>query len=206
MPVLIKDRRLPFKTVLTIHNLAYQGSFWGGDFTQTNLPGNLFSATGVEFYGNLNLLKGGILFADAMTTVSERYALEIQTPEGGAGLDAVMREHAHKLTGILNGADYDEWNPATDKLLPKTYKPSALAGKKVCRAELLGECNLAPSPQGPIFAMVTRLAEQKGIDLLFPVIDRMLAGDARLIILGEGDTAYERELISLVQAARHWRP
>ena len=201
VPVLIRDRRLPFKTVLTIHNLAFQGSFWGHDFAHTNLPGNYFSASGVEFYGRLNLLKGGILFADAVTTVSERYAQEIRTPEGGAGLDAVMREQAHKLTGILNGADYDEWNPASDKLLPKTYKPSALAGKKVCRAELLREFGLAPAPRGPVFAMVTRLAEQKGLDLLFPVIDRMLSGDARLIILGEGDTAYEREL--LIASRRH---
>jgi starch synthase len=201
VPVLIKDRRLPFKTVLTIHNLAYQGAFWGGEFAHTNLPGGLFSAGGVEFYGSLNLLKGGILFADAVTTVSEQYALEIQTPEGGAGLDAVVREHAHKLTGILNGAEYDIWNPATDKLLPKPYKASALAGKKVCRAELLDECDLAPAPRGPIFAMVTRLAEQKGLDLLFPVIDRMLAGDSRLVILGEGDTAYEREL--LIASRRH---
>ena len=155
----------------------------------------------MEFYGSLNLLKGGILFADAVTTVSERYALEIRTPEGGSGLDAVVREHAHKLTGILNGAEYDLWNPATDKLLPKTYKASALAGKKECREGLLKECGLAPAPRGPIFVMVTRLAEQKGFDLLFPVIDRMLAGDARLVILGEGDTAYEREL--LIASRRH---
>ncbi len=117
VPVLLKDRKLAFKTVLTIHNLAYQGSFWGLDFGLTNLPGHYFGASGVEFYGNLNLLKGGIVFADALTTVSERYAREIQTPEYGFGLDAVMREQAHKLTGILNGADYEIWNPATDALL-----------------------------------------------------------------------------------------
>lgn len=195
VPVLVKDRKLPIATVLTIHNLAYQGSFWGMDFGLTNLPGHFFGAKGVEFFGNLNLLKGGMLFADALTTVSESYAREIQTPEGGAGLDAVVREHAHKLHGILNGADYDIWNPATDKLIAKTYKPSALAGKKTCRAALLKEAGLAPAPKGPVFAMVTRLAEQKGIDLLFPVIDRMLSSDARLIILGEGDTGYERELM-----------
>jgi starch synthase len=201
VPVLIKDRKLPLASVLTIHNLAYQGSFWGMDFGMTNLPGHYFGASGVEFFGNLNLLKGGVLFADAITTVSETYAREIQTPECGAGLDAVMREQAHKLRGILNGADYDEWNPAKDKLIAKTYKPSALAGKKSCRAALLAELKLAPAPKGPVFAMVTRLAEQKGIELIFPVIDRLLSNDARLIILGEGDTGYEREL--LIASRRH---
>lgn len=201
VPVLIKERKLPISSVLTIHNLAYQGSFWGMDFGLTNLPGSYFSAQGVEFYGNLNLLKGGVLFADAVTTVSETYAREMQTPEYGAGLDVVIREHAHKLHGILNGADYDEWNPATDKVIPKTFKPSNLAGKKACKTALLEELGLAPSPSGPVFAMVTRLAEQKGIELIFPVIDRLLSDDARLIILGEGDANYEREL--LIAARRH---
>ena len=201
VPVLVKERRLPFRTVLTIHNLAYQGSFWGLDFAFTNLPGQYFGASGVEFYGNLNLLKGGIVFADAVTTVSETYAREIQTPEYGAGLDVVMREHAHKLRGILNGADYSEWNPATDKHLPKSYRPSNLAGKKACRDALLAECGLAPSPKGPVFGMVTRLAEQKGIDLIFPVIDRLLSDDVRLIILGEGDSGYEREM--MIASRRH---
>jgi starch synthase len=195
VPVLVKERRLPFRTVLTIHNLAYQGSFWGLDFAFTNLPSHYFGPTGVEFYGNLNLLKGGIVFADAVTTVSETYAREIQTPEFGAGLDAVIREHLHKLRGILNGADYSEWNPATDRHLPKNYQATNLAGKKSCRSELLQKCALAPEPKGPVFGMVTRLAEQKGIDLIFPVIDRLLSDDVRLIILGEGDIGYERELM-----------
>lgn len=201
VPVLVRDRKLPFRTVLTIHNLAYQGSFWGLDFGLTNLPGHYFGASGVEFYGNLNLLKGGILYADAVTTVSERYALEIQTPSGGSGLDAVIREQAHKLTGILNGADYERWNPATDKLLPKTFSPKKMAGKTACRKALLAHCGLAPDPAGPVFVMVTRLAEQKGLELLFPLLDRLLADDVRLIILGEGDPAYERELI--VASRRH---
>lgn len=201
VPVLIKDRKVPIASVLTIHNLAYQGSFWGMDFGLTNLPGHYFGAKGVEFYGNLNLLKAGVLFADAITTVSETYAREIQTPEYGAGLDAVMREHAHKLHGILNGADYDEWNPAKDKIIPKTYKPSNLAGKKACRTALLAQLGLASAPNGPIFSMVTRLSEQKGIELIFPVLDRLLSDDVRLIILGEGDAGYEREL--MIACRRH---
>lgn len=193
VPVLVKERKLPFKTVLTIHNLAYQGSFWGLDFGLTNLPGHYFSATGVEYYGNLNLLKGGMLYADALTTVSERYAREIQTPEQGAGLDPVVREQAHKLTGILNGADYEIWNPATDKLLAQKFTPTKLMGKKVCREALLKECGLAPDPTGPVFVMVTRLAYQKGVELLFPLLDRLLADDVRLIILGEGHQEFQME-------------
>jgi len=201
VPVLVKERKLPFKTVLTIHNLAYQGSFWGLDFGLTNLPGHYFSASGVEFYGNLNLLKGGILFADAITTVSERYAREIQTPEGGSGLDAVVRENAHKLTGILNGVDYDIWNPAKNSLLPKKYSPKNLSGKQKCREELLAQCGLAPKPSGPVLVMVTRLTHQKGIELLFPLLDRLLADDVRLVILGEGHAAFEREL--MLASRRH---
>ena len=201
VPALVKERKLPFKTVLTIHNLAYQGSFWGLDFGLTNLPGHYFAASGVEFYGNLNLLKGGLVFADAITTVSERYAREIQTPEGGAGLDVVVREQAHKLTGILNGVDYEIWDPAKDALLPKKYTPKNLAGKQKCREELLAQCGLAPKPSGPVLVMVTRLTHQKGIELLFPVLDRLLADDVRLVILGEGHAAYEREL--LVASRRH---
>lgn len=201
IPVLIRERNLPLKSVLTIHNLAYQGSFWGIDFGLTNLPGDYFGAGGVEFYGNLNLLKGGIVFADQVTTVSERYARDIQSSEYGCGLENVLREQSWKLSGILNGAEYAIWNPATDKIIPENYKPSKLAGKKTCRDALLKEVGLAPSPSGPVFAMISRLAEQKGIDLLRPIIDRLLADDVRLVILGEGDSVYERDLA--IASKRH---
>jgi len=195
VPVFVKEYKLPFRTVLTLHNVAYQGSFWNIDFGLTNLPGSYFSATGVEFYGNLNFLKGGILFADALTTVSEYYAREIQTPEYGFGLEQVLREQSGKLSGILNGADSALWNPGTDKWIPKKYRSSAMGGKKVCREALLTKFNLDPNPTGPVFAMVTRLAEQKGFDILFPLLDRLLADDVRLVILGEGDPDYESELM-----------
>jgi len=194
IPVFVRERQLPFKTVLTIHNIAYQGSFWGVDFGLTNLPGSYFSASGVEFYGRLNFLKGGILYADSVTTVSERYARDIQTPEFGAGLETVMRENAKKLRGILNGADYATWNPATDKLIAKNYTPKSLPGKKACRDALLKTLGLDPEPRGPVFCMVTRLAEQKGFDILIPLLDRLLADDVRLVILGEGDADYSRDL------------
>jgi starch synthase len=195
VPVFIKDRGLPFKSVLTIHNLAYQGSFWSYDFGLTNLPGDYFSAKGVEFFGALNFLKGGILYADAVTTVSGHYAREIQTVEGGCGLDAVLREQSFKLTGILNGADEVEWNPATDKYLPRKYKASSLLGKRTCRNALLKELALDKAPGGPVFAMVSRLAEQKGFEIFLPLLDRLLSDDVRLIIMGEGDPAFERDLL-----------
>jgi starch synthase len=194
IPVFVKQRGLPFKTVMTIHNIAFQGSYWGMDFGLTNLPGSYFSGTGVEFYGRLNFLKGGVLYADAVTTVSERYARDIQTPEYGAGLETVMRENARKLRGILNGADYLTWNPAADKLIPQSYSPESLTGKTACREALLAEMGLDPSPRGPVICMVTRLAEQKGFDILIPLLDRLLADDVRLVILAERDAAYGREL------------
>jgi starch synthase len=201
VPVLVKQLRLPFKTVLTIHNLAYQGSFWAFDFGLTNLPGDYFGARGVEFFGRLNLLKGGILYADALTTVSESYAEEIQTPEYGCGLDSVMRENAYKLRGILNGADYTRWAPDVDDGLPRKYSADELSGKTACRDALLKELGLAPSPRGPVLAMVSRLAEQKGIDVLLPLLDRLLAHDVRLVILGQGDRKYTRELT--IASRRH---
>src|SRR5688572_969019 len=137
VPVLVRDQQLPFATVLTIHHLAEQGSFWGLDFELTNLPERYFKPRGVEFFGRLNLLKGGILFADKITTVSERYRREMLTPEGGCGLDIVMREHAHRLVAILNGADYQRWNPETDLLLPRQFGPGHLEGKITCRDLLL---------------------------------------------------------------------
>lgn len=202
IPVLLKDRRLPFRSVLTIHNIAYQGSFWAYDFGLTKLPGLYFApGRGLEFYGNINLLKAGIVYADALTTVSDRYAREIQTQEYGFCLDAVIRENAYKLTGILNGADYSSWNPETDKNLAATFGPDRIEGKAVCRSALLAELGLDPNPSGPVISMVSRLASQKGIDLLFPIIDRLFSSDIRIVILGEGEPGYERELI--IASKRH---
>jgi starch synthase len=194
VPVLVHNQQLPFVTVLTIHHLAEQGSFWGLDFDLTNLPERYFKPHGVEFVGRLNLLKGGILFADKITTVSERYRREMLTFEGGLGLDIVLREHAHRLVGILNGADYERWNPETDGLLPRPFGLNHLEGKAVCRGLLLDALALASLPAGPVFGMVTRLVPEKGFDLLMPLLDRLLSDDVRLIILGEGDPGYETAL------------
>src|SRR2546421_5392341 len=194
VPALVHHQQLPFATVLTIHHVAEQGSFWGLDFGLTNLPERYFMPRGVEFFGRLNLLKGGIVFADKITTVSERYRHEILSPEGGEGLDIVLREHAHRLVAILNGADYERWNPETDLLLPRQFGPGNLEGKTVCRDLLLDAMALAPAPAGPVFGMVTRLVPEKGFDLLMPLLDRLLSDDVRLVILGEGDPGYETAL------------
>jgi starch synthase len=185
---------LPFNTVLTIHHIADQGSFWGLDFQLTNLPQRFFTLTGVEFFGRLNFLKGGILYADRITTVSQHYRREILTLAGGSGLDAVLRENAHRLSAILDGADYTRWNPAVDRLLPARYDPRRLRGKQVCREALLQQLSLASAPTGPVFGMVTRVVHEKGFEILVPLLDRLLWDDVRLIILGEGDPAYETAL------------
>ncbi|MEY2495576.1 MAG: starch synthase [Verrucomicrobiota bacterium] len=194
VPALVQNQQLPFATVLTIHHLAEQGSFWGLDFELTNLPERYFKPGGVEFFGRLNLLKAGIVFADKITTVSERYRREILTPVDEPGLDIVLREHANRLVSILNGADYQRWNPETDYLLPRQFGPGDLEGKSICRDLLLDALMLAPAPAGPVFGMVTRLVPEKGFDLLMPLLDRLLSDDVRLIILGEGDPGYETAL------------
>ena len=194
VPVFVRAHNLPFATVLTIHHVADQGSFWGLDFNLTNLPERFFTLHGIEFFGRLNFLKGGILYADKITTVSEHYRREIQTPAGGHGLDMVLRENAYRLTAILHGADYTRWNPASDRLLPAQYDARKLRGKQACRDALLREMNLASSPRGPVFGMVTRVVEEKGFEVLMPLLDRLLWDDVRLIILGEGDPAYETAL------------
>jgi len=194
VPVYVKAHRLPFATVLTIHHVVEQGSSWGLDFRLTNLHERFFTLRGVEFFGKLNFLKGGILFADKITTVSERHRREIQTSEFGCGLDVVLRENSHKLSAILHGADYTRWNPATDKLLPANYTPDDLWGKELCRGALLNGLRLDQEPAGPVFGMVTRVVSEKGFDILVPLLDRLLTDDVRLVILGEGDPTFETAL------------
>src|ERR1043166_7027252 len=194
VPVFVYAHGLPFSTVLTIHHVADQGSFWGLDFHLTNLPERFFTLHGVEFFGRLNFLKGGILYADRTTTVSEHNRREILTPAGGCGLDGVLRENAYRLSAILDGVDYTRWNPASDRFLPARYDARRMRGKEVCREALLEQTNLAPGPRGPVFGMVTRVVQEKGFEILVPLLDRLLWDDVRLIILGEGDPGFETVL------------
>src|SRR6059058_337764 len=177
LPVFVHAQGLPFKTVLTIHHVADQGSFWGVDFRLTNLPERFFTLRGIEFFGRLNFLKGGILYADRLTTVSEHYRREILTPAGGHGLDGVLRESAHRLSAILDGVDYTRWNPASDPLVPARYDPRRLRGKQICREALLKEVKLETAPRGPVFGMVTRVVQEKGFEILVPLLDRLLWDD-----------------------------
>ncbi|MEO6874072.1 MAG: glycogen synthase GlgA [Opitutaceae bacterium] len=196
LPMLVRDaeRRhdvtLAVKTVFTIHNIAYQGLFPRAVFARTNLPDDLNNMDGLEYYEQTNLLKGGILFADRVTTVSPQYAKEIQTPEFGCGLDGVVQTREDDIVGLLNGVDMTVWNPATDALLPARYSAANLAGKAACRAELLQRCNFEPHFKGPIFGMVCRFAEQKGLDLLLANQAFFLKEECRLVVLGSGEKRY----------------
>lgn len=197
VPVFVRDQKLPFGTVYTIHDLEQQGNFWGVDFGLTNLPGPYFGPRGVEFFGRLNCMKSGILYADRVTVASEQYAYEIQTAEHGWGLDMVFRENAGKLSGIVNGADYDNWNPAKDKLISSKFSAEDLAGKSRCRNTLLKDAKLKKNPKGPVFGMVNRSMDNRAFETLLPVVDLMMTFDVRLIIMGDGNAETHEELMVL---------
>jgi len=186
-------------TLFTIHNLAYQGVFWHWDMTLTGLGWELFHWKQLEFYGQLNLMKAGIVFADMVSTVSPTYAQEIQTPEYGCGLDDVLRHHRGKLVGIINGVDYDSWNPATDPFLPVRYTPETVVeGKARCKAALQARLGLPVRSHVPLIGMVTRLVEQKGLDLLAMAAPQILEEDLQLAVLGTGEPVYHELLKRLV--------
>jgi starch synthase len=191
---------LAMRTVFTIHNLAFQGVFPMRSFYRTNLPDELMGIDGVEFYGQMNMMKAGILFADRVTTVSPRYAQEIQTVEFGCGLEGVVATRAEDLRGLLNGIDSAIWNPATDVLLPATYTADDLGGKWRCRAELLRRHGFNPDYEGPVFGMVCRLTTQKGVDLVLANREFFKREDCLFIVLGRGDPALEKGLRELAQA------
>ena len=206
LPVLLREaeRRhgvtLALKTIFTIHNIAFQGLFPATVFARTNLPDELYHMDGLEYYSQLNLMKGGILFADRVTTVSPRYAKEIQTPEFGCGLDGVVQTRADDIVGLLNGVDNTVWNPAVDAHLPARYSSVNMSGKQVCRTELLKRCGFATDFKGPIFGMVCRLTEQKGVDFVLANQDFFLAHEVRLVVLGSGNKRMEEELRDLSAA------
>ncbi len=192
---------LAMKTVFTIHNIAFQGVFPMRSFYRTNLPEELMGIDGVEFYGQLSMMKAGILFADQVTTVSPRYAVEIQTEEFGCGLDGVVATRAHDTVGLINGIDTAVWHPATDTLIPGNYSVDDLGGKAVCRADLLKRSGFDPAFSGPIFGMVCRVTEQKGVDLVLANAEFFQANDVRLIVLGTGDKKLEAGLRDLAASA-----
>jgi starch synthase len=182
------------KVVLTIHNLAYQGQFDRESFRKLNLPEELMRVTGpFEFYGKVNFLKAAIYYADKITTVSPRYAKEIQSsPDLGCGLEGVLKERSADLTGILNGVDYTVWSPSRDHYLPYSYHINNLSGKRMNRVELLGEAKLPIREKTPLIGIVSRMVDQKGFDLLAEAADRLFELNIQMIVVGTGDEKYHR--------------
>ncbi len=180
------------RTVFTIHNLAYQGVFWGFDFPMTNLPGEYFTADGLEFFGHLNCMKGGLVFSDVITTVSRKYAEEIQTGIFGCGLESVLQKRRDRLFGILNGADYAEWNPETDTRIAQRFSANNLAGKTACRRDLLKTFGLDENYNGALVGIVSRLTDQKGFDLVADAATELCRRDMKLVVLGNGESNFEQ--------------
>ncbi|HKD42014.1 MAG TPA: glycogen synthase GlgA [Myxococcaceae bacterium] len=187
-------------SLLTIHNVAYQGVFPKAAMSELGLPWELFKPEGVEFYDQVNFLKAGIVFSDALTTVSPRYAQEIQTPELGFGLDTILSRRREDLYGILNGVDYREWNPGTDRFLRHHFRASDLSHKEQLKRELLRRLGLAAPPPPariPVFAIVSRLVSQKGIDLVLQALPWILESELYVVVLGSGDRTFEQGFLQL---------
>ena len=205
IPVFLKTARAadPFfagvKSVLTIHNLAYQGTFPAERYPLLDLPPELFSpATGpFEFWGKVSLLKAGILFADKITTVSRTYAREIQTPEFGAGLDGVLAQRAVDIRGIVNGVDYTVWSPSRDKKIFYTYHPANLSGKRMNKVEMLNRAGMPIRDDAPLIGIIGRLVDQKGFDLIAEAADRIFDMNIQMAVLGTGEQRYHDLFTSL---------
>lgn len=178
------------RTLLTLHNVGYQGIFPGPQFSETGLPSDLFTPAGLEFYGSVNLLKGGILFADKVATVSPTYAKEIMSPDGGFGLEGVLAGRRDGVVGIINGIDVGSWDPETDSHLAANYSRTGLSGKAVCKKALQLELGL-PNRDVPLIGVIGRLTAQKGFDLLAEIIPELVAVGVQLAILGTGDRILE---------------
>ncbi|KQW44716.1 MULTISPECIES: glycogen synthase GlgA [unclassified Roseateles] len=194
-------RRTEARTVFTVHNLAYQGLFPADHFYDLGLPPAHYAVEGLEFYGQVSFMKAGLHFADAITTVSPSYAREIQTPDQGCGLDGLLRRRASALHGILNGVDYGVWSPAHDDAIAARYDAGDASGKTRCKAALQSECGLAVDPAVPLFGIVSRLTEQKGLPLVLEALDDLIGSGGQLVILGSGDARLEAAFGDA--AARH---
>ena len=182
--------RLP--CVFTVHNMGYHGLYRRDVLARVGLPEELFRIQGLEFFGSVNYLKGGLLFADYITTVSRRYAQEIQTPEYGHGLEGVVAGRAERLVGILNGVDYSVWSPEADKFTVAKYSAKDLSGKQACKLDLLREFKLpAAAAKRPLIGIVSRFVDQKGFDLIAEVISELMREEVSIVALGTGDARYE---------------
>ena len=187
--------------VFTIHNLGYQGLFSPDELALTGLAKNdFFHPEGIEYYGKISLLKAGIVYSDAITTVSPAYSKEIQTPEYGMGMEGILRYRRAVIRGILNGVDYRLWDPLRDTHIPAPYTPRKMAGKRLCKEALITEMNLDSSlEERPLLGMISRLDAQKGLDLLVKIVDEVVALDVGLVLLGAGDEHFEQALKEAVE-------
>ena len=186
--------------VFTIHNMAYQGLFDFDKFQLTGLPDWFYDIRGLEFWGQMSMLKAGIVFSRLVTTVSRQYALEIQTPEYGCGLEGVLQDRKNDLFGIINGADYDEWNPSTDPFIAGRYTVRDISRKLACKKDLLAECGLSNKLYSvPLIGSISRLVDQKGFDLIAPAIEKILDLGACYILLGTGDPVFENTFRKVAQ-------
>jgi starch synthase len=177
--------------VFTIHNIAYQGLFRKEKFWLTGLPQEMYNPEGIEFWERINLMKAGIVYADVINTVSQRYSEEIQTPEFGYGLEGILSKRKEDLCGIINGVDYMEWDPSRDAHLVARYDPSDLSGKRACKKDLLKEFHLPSSLEKvPLLGMISRLADQKGFDLLAEILEELFTFDVGFVLLGTGEQKY----------------
>jgi starch synthase len=190
------------RTIFTVHNLAYQGLFPAEVLADLGLPEHFFDIHGVEFHGQVSFLKAGLYYSDKLATVSPGYAREIQGPEQGCGLQGLLKSRARDLHGILNGVDPQVWNPQIDPLIPVRYHAAAMAGKQKCKAALQRETGLKVEPGAPLFCMVSRLAEQKGLNLVLAGLPEILRRGGQFVLLGAGD----RELESAFKTAAHAHP
>jgi starch synthase len=178
--------------VFTIHNIGYQGLFPPAVLAEISLPGSLYTVDGLEYWSRVNLLKGGIIFSDFVTTVSRKYAEEIQTPEFGYGLEGVLTSRADRLQGILNGVDYEVWSPQIDKMIAANYSPGDLKGKEACKKDLLQKMGVAqPVLTRPVIGIVSRFAAQKGFDLIAGIAEELMKMDLYIVALGTGEPQYE---------------
>jgi len=185
-------------TVFTIHNMGYQGLFPPDILPLLMLPWDLLTISKMEFFGQVNFLKGALVFADYITTVSKRYSQEIQTTEYGFGLEGVLRNRAATVTGILNGVDYDEWSPQTDKFIVTKYSPQDLSGKERCKQDLLNAFGISgANPKVPVIGIVSRFAAQKGFDLIAQIMDRLAREEMIVVALGAGDQQYQEMFVRL---------
>lgn len=207
IPFLIKTQknktlnRLP-RFLLTIHNIGFQGIFAKYYFEKLNVPEFYFSPEYIEYYGKINSLKAGIIYSDYITTVSPTYAREIQTKKYGAGLEGVIKKNSSKLRGILNGADYNTWNPETDPFIFQNYSMETLNKKKINKIKFIAEHRLSFDAELPLGVMISRISKQKGIEILLKAAPKLSGGICNLVILGKGEITYENKLKKLAEISK----